>query len=84
MTSLTYQWLPVDAEIKRPVGRPRTRTRPRKEYQREWYYLKRYGNTDRLNPEFVKSKQTRNRFVDVEIEFYHMAALTEFDLTPIV
>lgn len=79
MTSLTYQWLPMDAEIKRPVGRPRTRTRPRKEYQREWYYLKRYGNLDRLNPEFVKPKQTRQPRAEVEIEFYYLPALSEDD-----
>jgi hypothetical protein len=79
MTSLTYQWLPLDTKIKRPVGRPRTRTRPRKEYQRAHYYLKRYGNTDRLNPEFVKPKQTRQPRAEVEIEFYYLPALSEDD-----
>lgn len=74
-----HTWLPLDTNIKRPVGRPRTRTRPRKEYQREWYYMKRYGNLERLNPDFVKPRQVRQPRAEVEIEFYHLPALTEED-----
>lgn len=44
----------------------------------ERYQMLRYGNLDRLKPGF---RQTKPR-AEVEIEFYHMAALTEDDLTP--
>lgn len=77
---MQYQFLHPDTKIKRPVGRPRTRTKPRKEYQREWYYLKRYGSTERMQPGFVKPKQVRKPRAEVEIEFYHLPALSEEDL----
>lgn len=40
---------------------------------------------DRLTPGFVKPKQVRRKreyFPQVEVEIFHMSALSEFDLTP--
>lgn len=51
----------------------------RAEAQKKRYHMKRYGNLDRLNPNFVKPKQVRKPRAEVEIEFYHLPAIQEED-----